>query len=547
MAEKGFFFNAFPDSNFETGYDRNYSADDISNWLQVAFTTGVVKTNTSPQDEQPQGLKVVASSGMTINVNAGYACILGKPYLNNALVSFNVPTAPTSGTRYDYIVLRMDNTQVQGARRTYLMYVEGSSNVPTISNLTRTDEIYDLMLAYIIVGANVTTISQSNIQDQRGDATLCPWFTAVKGYEDYYDAIVQQFESNITLASASSVVVTTLASNLYNDRYSLIEVYCNGLKEENTAYSVSTNNGFIVITFTATKSAGAKISVILNNFLDGEGLQTALAQYTQLVQDVADLKTINTHVYVCNGSTDNVEISNLVNAFINGGSDYGSMNLKIVGTFGYSAFVNGSGSSSDPYRLFNFASGNRKVFLDFSDCSQITINVTTTNTYVWGFVGDFNAKGLNVVATATASGSCVRIFSGNVVCEDSRFWITAYGGSWIGQKGTYTNCRGSVACASGNGYCFLNSDLLRVNGGQYYAYCSNGNVSAVVGQSASSAVAILYGVSAPTLARSGYVQTNSINQVGSSNYLSCTDLVSQLTLNVISGYSNIRGTIPLSK
>ena len=544
MAEKGFFFNAFPDSNFETGYDRNYSADDISNWLQVAFTTGVVKTNS--QNNEPQGLKVVATSGMTINVNAGYACILGKPYLNNALVSFTVPTAPTSGTRYDYIVLRMDNTQVQGARRTYLRYVEGGSSVPTVSNLTRTDEIYDLMLAYIQVGANVTTIQQGQIKDQRGDASLCPWFTAVKGYEDYYDAIVQQFESNITLASSSNVVTTTLASSLYNDRFSIIEVYCNGLKEENTAYSVSTSGGYIVITFTAQKTAGAKISVVLDNFLDGEGLETALAQYTSLVQDVADLKAVNNYTYVCNGSTDNVEISNLVNAFINGGSDYGALNLKIIGTFGYTAYANGSGTSANPYRLFDFASGNRKVFLDFTNCSQITLNETRTSKYVWAFVGDFNVKGLNIVASGTGSGTSIRIFSGNVVAEDCRFWINAYSSSWIAKDGTFTNCRGSVANASGNGYCFLNSGFLRINGGEYLAYTGGSSAkSAVVGQSASNAVAILYGVSAPTSARTGYYQTNSIYQTGD-NYVNCTDLVSQLTLTVVSGKSNVRGTIPYS-
>ena len=35
MAEKSLFFNALPSSEFETGYDRNYNADDISNWLSV--------------------------------------------------------------------------------------------------------------------------------------------------------------------------------------------------------------------------------------------------------------------------------------------------------------------------------------------------------------------------------------------------------------------------------------------------------------------------------------------------------------------------------
>ena len=76
---------------------------------------------------------------------------------------------------------------------------------------------------------------------------------------------------------------------------------------------------------------------------------------------------------------------------------------------------------------------------------------------------------------------------------------------------------------------------------------SSSSRSAIIGQSAANAVAILYGVSAPTVARSGYYQVNSLYQTGSGNYINCTDLVSALPLYVTTGYSNIRGTIALSK
>lgn len=552
MAEKGFFFNAFPDSSTVTGYDRNYNADDISQWLATVWDTGVVKTNVV--STEPQGLKVVANVGMGINVQAGKAAIQGKPYSNTALVSFTVATAPTgASSRYDYVILRMDNTQTQSGRNTSLMLVTGDSNIPTVSNLTRTSDVYDLMLAYIEVQPNATSIAQAQITDCRGDQTLCPWFTAVKGYDEYYDAIVQQFESNITLASASTTAVTNIAASLYNSRYSLVEVYCNGLKEENTDYTVSTSGGFITITFTQQKSAGAQISVILNNFIDGEGLATAIGSYNEWVNDVETLKEALNYTYVCNGLNDNQQISNIVNTFMSGGTDYNSLNLKIVGTFGcnngtqYPVPVSGSGTSADPYRIFNFTTGNRKVNLDFTNCSEI--NLSVSGVYIWFIVGEnINITGLNLVTNGTTSGTAIRLFSGNVNCESCRFWINGYSNSWIAQKGTFTNCRGSVSNASGNSYCFLNADLLRVNGGEYIAYTGTSSArSAVVGQSATNAVAILYAVSAPTVARTGYYQVNSVYQVGSGNYINCTDLVSALPLYVTPGYSNIRGTIALSK
>ena len=45
MAEKSLFFNAFEDETSETGYDRNYNADDISDWQAAFFETGVIKTD----------------------------------------------------------------------------------------------------------------------------------------------------------------------------------------------------------------------------------------------------------------------------------------------------------------------------------------------------------------------------------------------------------------------------------------------------------------------------------------------------------------------
>ena len=549
MAEKSLFFNAFPDASTPTGYDRNYNADDISDWLSIVCATGVVK----------DGLQVTADgSALGVTVQVGKATIMGKAYINNAKMPLSLETAPTgSSPRYDLIILRMDNTQSLTARKIYLMTQTGTTSIPTVSSLTRTSEIYDLLLAYVQVNPNATSVSQTNVIDCRGDETLCPWFVAVKGYDDYYDAIVQQFESNVTMASAGTVVVTDLASILWNQKYSIIDVYCNGLKEENTDYTVNTSSGYITITFTSRKSAGAQISVVLSNYIDGEGMSTAISQYTQWVQDVSDLKSANSYTYVCNGSTDNIEISRIVNAFRSGGTDYGSLRLNIVGAFGcvnasgYANTVGGSGTSSSPYQIFHFDNGNRKVILDFTNCGAISVPISGVYATIFD-TSNIEIIGANVIVTGTSSGTSVDIFgndSGMIKCKDCRFWLNTYSGGVISKTGTFENCRASVLNMSGNSYCFLPSDtgLVRIIGGEYMAYCSSGNISAVVGQSAVNACSILYGVNAPTVSRSGYVQTNALYQVSSGGMINCSDLITTLTVTTISGKANIRGTISMSK
>ena len=180
-------------------------------------------------------------------------------------------------------------------------------------------------------------------------------------------------------------------------------------------------------------------------------------------------------------------------------------------------------------------------------CTIITISGVVA-TIFYCASKNFLFKGLNIVLGGSNTNTQVNVFNAGIECENSRFWINSYSGSNIAPSGTFTNCRGSVSNATGNSYCFLNTDLLRLNGGEYLAYTgSSSSRSAIVGQSAANSVSILYGVNAPTVARSGYYQVNSLYQVGSNNYISCTDMITQLALYVTTGYSNIRGTIPYSK
>lgn len=538
MGQKSLFFNAML---IDDDYDRKYNADDISDWFSIVCTTGVLKG----------GLEASVGSGLTVNVSVGKATIKGKGYVNNAILNVSVGNAPTGANPY-YVPIKLQYNNEQTASGRYIEIVAGDplTTIPTISNLTQTDAIWELMLGYAIIQPNASVVSQ--VVDTRGQ-DVCPWFTAVKGYDDYYDAIVQQFEYNVTLQSSSTTVVTNLAANLYNDKYSLVEVYVNGLREEEDNYTVGTNSSYVTITFTSLKNAGADISVILNNLIDGEGLNTALEEYTQWVQDVAELKAANSYTYVCNGLNDNVEITNIVNEFIDGGTDYGSLNLKIVGTFGcnngtsYPVPVGGSGTSASPYRMFDFHSGNRRVTLDFTNCSQVSIAISGVYAIIF-YATNITIKGLNLISSGTTSGTSIKVFNNgaNVVCENSRFWINGYLDSLIAYEGTFTNCRGSVSNVTGNSYCFMSNQILIVNEGEYYAYTGSSSAkSACVGQSQANAVSILRGVNLPVVARSGFYQTNSVLQWSGGGQINCYDLITTLTDIIASG--NIVNRININK
>lgn len=551
---KALFFNALPDQTQATGYDRNYNADDLSDFLSIVCDTGLVKTNNDASGN-PQGLKVVAASGMTVNVNAGKAVIKGKAFINEALEAFTVNANGTNTTRYDYIVLKYDNNV--NARNIKLELRTGTSRRVYSNELVRNDKVYELLLAHITVEPSVTSITQSNIMDTRGDAAACPWFTAVKGYDNYYDAIVEKHES--TVAYSTNPVVTTLPSRLYNAKYSLIDVYTNGIKEPKEVdgkanYTYSASGGYITITFASAKTVGAKITVVMSNFIDGEGMATALAQYTQLVQDVANLNAVGEFNYVCNGVNDNILISNIVKAYLQGGTDYGSLKLNVIGNIGMSAPARGTGTSTNPYGWFDFAvTSNRNVIVDFSRCGQIAPTISNgTQTYIF-YTENATIIGASVTASNTSVDTVIRISdagSGATKFDNCRFWITAYKNGLIGLRGTYTNCRGSVANTTENSYCFMptSNGVIKIIGGEYYAYTGDANKqSAVVGQSGADAVSILYGVSAPTVASSGFYQTNSLLQWAGGGVLRCTDLISALPMVVVASIAEIRGTITKSK
>lgn len=557
MAERSGFFNAL---NVNGEYDRKYNANDYSDNLAVIIGNGVLR---SENDD----LRVIAN-GMICTVSAGRAWINGKYYYNDAAKSFAAVTAPAGGSRWDRIMLRLDNSVA--TRSIVLRYVQGTAaDSPTKPEPERSGNVYELVLADLFVDTNATSVV---VTDTRSDAELCGWVYSVVGNNAFFATLDNDFrewftQTRDTLASVTlfkrydwrtvlEAAATAVNFNIpqYDEETCFIEVYVNGVLD---VEGVDFTRSGSVITFVNSLVAGTEIVVKAYKSIDGTGILSVADEITQLQNAVAALNTSGGYDYFCNGINDNVKLSEIAQAWLNGGTDYACKTIRVFGTFGAQAAYGGSGTSASPYRWLSLGSDaatNRRIIFDFSCCSQIspTLTAGTYNVIFYGL--NVHVIGANVRVEQKGAGTVVRVFgstSGAVCAENCRFWVTAYQDSLVAYTGTFTNCRASVANSTGNSYCFLagGSGLLRLIGGEYYAYTGSSTDarSAVVGQSASTAVSVLYGVNAPTAARGGYYQTHALFQTSSGGIMNCTDLISELSIAVGDGISNIRGTIAKSK
>ena len=552
--QKSGFFNALL-TNGE--YDRKYNANDYCDNLAVVISNGVLR---GVDDD----LKVTAA-GMVVSVGVGRAWINGHYYVNDTAHSFAAVSAPAGGTRYDRVFLRLNKGLA--VRSVSLVYQQGTAaDSPTKPAPVREGNIYDIVLADVFVGTNATSVT---VTDTRGDASLCGWVYSTSGDNSFFKSLDASFnawfdEKKDTLSSvtlfkrytwrsvlASSTKTVQFNIPQYDPETGFISVYVNGIVEtEGVEYTL--NGATQTLTFGGTLTAGTEVVVMAYKSIDGTGIQSVADEITALQNAVAAMNTTAEYEYICNGVDDNVKISALAQAWLNGGTDYGSKTIKIYGTFGVTAAQGGDGSSTSPFVWIRAGAGgatNRRVILDFTNCSQINIACADSTHNVIFFGLHAHIIGANVIATGGAS---VNMFSTagatQANAEKCRFWITSETG-YIARGGTFRDCRGSVTTTAGDAFCFntLSAGLLRVYGGEYYAYATTGSMSTVVYVNAAQTGAVVntYSMSCPTNARSGFVQSYAINCNTGDACCSFTDTIT--TLPITASGQNIRGIIAQSK
>ncbi|QDP99996.1 hypothetical protein FOH38_05365 [Lysinibacillus fusiformis] len=149
-------------------YDREYSAQEFTDYFKALITTGVMKGAGSLLAVSTKG------SNMITTIDTGIAFLLGRYYENNSSLALTHDTETLGNRRIDRIVIRMDlNTE---ARYVKAFIKKGvPSSTPVAPTLTQTQTVYEISLAKVLIVGGQTYISNSDITDERGADIICPW------------------------------------------------------------------------------------------------------------------------------------------------------------------------------------------------------------------------------------------------------------------------------------------------------------------------------------------------------------------------------------
>ena len=163
MAVTSGFFNSV------TG-DRKYNATHMSELFDGILNDGVFASiGTS--------MVVAASTGMTVLVGIGRAWFNRTWTYNDADLPLVVTASELVLNRLDAVVLEVNSST--NVRENTVKIVNGTPAAsPSAPAMIQTDDIHQYPLAYIYVGAGVTSIIQQNITNKVGSAA-CPFVTGI--------------------------------------------------------------------------------------------------------------------------------------------------------------------------------------------------------------------------------------------------------------------------------------------------------------------------------------------------------------------------------
>lgn len=520
--------------------DRTYSALDMRKPYDVIFSDGI---KPSYDGTAGDNLKVVAIGNRMIAVLPGYAKLGGAWFECYSQCNIQLDTV-TADNRYDCVILKNDDNDISREPDIYIKTIYGDE-IPNISNLglQRENGVYEVCLAYIRITSANADVTSEMITDTRLDGSLCNVMSGVG------TTVVRTLTSRYITKNTNESVIPIGIDEYIKGTDELVVMVEGRTFKENVNYTILSNKE-IKLEISLPKS-GTIVDFIVRRNVAGAANGDTNTELVSLHSDVAAIKNKLEHHYYCTGVNDNIHIGDLVRELLEG-TGYGSVKLNIHGQLvGYQPAL--SNDTTDYWFNFNVTT-DRKVVLDFTDCSQIIIPTTNGKTNVIFYGKEINMIGANLIVNNTTTNTAIVAFDSSVEiinCENCRFWITGYKYSYIARNGTFTNCRGSVTNSNYYSYCFYTSGLVRLFGGEYYAYTADSNAkSAVVGQTGSNTITLMYGVNAPEVERVGYYQTNAVNHIGTagnSGVICCTDLISVLDVIEHNGTDNYRGTIKLNK
>lgn len=297
MAIKYGFFNS-------VSGDRKYNADDISNYFLKLISDGVFATPATC-------MQVVESSGMNVNVSAGWAFLRCKWINNTTYESLTIEPSDLVLNRIDRVVLHLDPA-VASRNITIAVKKGTAAATPEPPELTRiSDGIYELSLAQIAVNAGATAITQAEITDERPDADVCGYVAglidqidASNLFAQFQSAFDQWFETVQTTVKSTTIMyelvhqyLTTensedeieIGISSYNYALDTLNVYVNGMKlAEGVDYTLNNDHDGIVLT-NALDVVDTQVEFQVLKSVDTEDAESIAAQFLVLSQHVQDI------------------------------------------------------------------------------------------------------------------------------------------------------------------------------------------------------------------------------------------------------------------
>jgi len=148
------------------GLEPEYTQSNFSDVLRRFLTNGVI-----PGVTNELAVAEASPPGMKVAMNTGEAWILGFWYQNDALLELDIAAADPIDPRIDRIVLQLDTVTDLEIKAVVLTGTPAPS--PSPPALTRNNDVHEISLAQLAVGAGVTSIVNADITDERGDDELC--------------------------------------------------------------------------------------------------------------------------------------------------------------------------------------------------------------------------------------------------------------------------------------------------------------------------------------------------------------------------------------
>lgn len=547
-------------------YDRLYNAKDYRDNLGAVISNGVRR---SGDDD----LKVQAITGsMNYTVAVGRAWINGGWYFNDSTWVGTVPSANVTLPRIDRVILRFNSNE--NVRSINIGYLQGTPSAePSPKELTQTNEIFEICLADIYVGANAVTINQTYITDQRSNKEVCGWITTPVGYDDFFESIDNKVLEHTEIIDAqwqtmkdrwaSVTLFKRYVNRIITDKavYSvrvgitqydpsgvdILDVFVNGIYCVKDVDYTAEND---IVTFTDEKIIGTEIIFVVYKSIDGTGLGDVSDEVAELQTKVAELQGVSEWDYVCNGIDDNVRLSELCDEYFNGSSMREHLKINVHGNFVCSVPYNGDGTSVNRYKWINVSptgDQGRRITLDFSNCSDFNIPMPDGSWNIVFHGKDMTVIGANVSASNVQPNTAIEAFSstnGNVKAVRCRFNFTGYHKTFVAENGTFDNCIAECTVMNGEGYCFYTNaeGVIRLFGGEYKAYTLSSTSNAMgAKQTEAGAVLLTYGVNFPIVVKEAYRQTHAINATGGTAIV--RDTISTLTVTA----GTVNSTIALNK